>query len=157
MLHLIPPPLHRAALRLAHRARHRWRLLRRAPIAGISVVVTDLDERVLLLRHSYGPAVWALPGGGLRRGESPEACARRELAEELGLAVGQLVLVGTFAETISGAPHTAHLYACRTDGHPRPDRREVIEARFFPAHSLPEPLGELSRTRIALWRASQQA
>ena len=41
---------------------------------------------ILLVRHSYGPQHWALPGGGLASGEDAEACARRELREELGLA-----------------------------------------------------------------------
>jgi hypothetical protein len=41
----------------------------------------------------------------------------------------------------------------RTQDHPRPDRREVIEARFFPLHSLPEPLTPLSRKRVAAWKA----
>ena len=29
---------------------------------------------------------------------------------------------------------------------------EVIEARFFPSHSLPEPLGRVTRRRIDAWR-----
>jgi len=55
-------------------------------------------------------------------------------------------------DEISGAPHASHIFTGRIDGHPRPDGREVIEARFFPTHSLPEPLSEWSRQRIALWR-----
>ena len=156
MLHLIerllPARLHRALLPLAHNIRHRWRMLRGTPIAGVSVVVTNKVGDVLLLRHSYGPDVWALPGGGLKRGEDPVTCARREVREELGISLSSLELVGAIEEVLSGAPHTAHLFTAVCDDEPVPDGREVIEARFFPANSLVEPLGATTRRRIAAWR-----
>lgn len=43
---------------IAHRVRHRWRVWRGVPIAGVSVVITNLYGDVLLLKHSYGPDVW---------------------------------------------------------------------------------------------------
>lgn len=152
MFRLIPRPLHRAILRVAHRVRHRWRQWRKTPIEGCSVVISDLSGAVLLLRHSYGPDVWSLPGGGLKSQEIAESAARREVREELGIELATMTALGTITETISGAPHTAHLFAAQVAEHPQPDRREVIEARYFPAHSLPEPLGELARKRIAIWR-----
>ncbi|KPF62157.1 NUDIX hydrolase [Porphyrobacter sp. AAP60] len=149
---LIPAPLHRAMLPLAHSIRHYWRRWRGAPIAGVSVVITNLAGDVLLLKHSYGPRVWALPGGGLNAREDPAEAARREVREELGMAIGKVEPIAVIEEVISGAPHTAHLFAAICDQHPRPDGREVTEARFFPSHSLPEPLGRTTRTRIDAWR-----
>lgn len=154
MLHLIPAPIHRALLPLAHALRHRWRMWRKAPIEGVSIIITDLSDQVLLLRHSYGPPVWALPGGGLGKGEDPAAAARREVREELDMTLGSLRAIGTIEEVISGAPHIAHLFAANAAETPRPDRREIVEARFFPSHSLPEPLGDLTRRRLQAWRAS---
>jgi ADP-ribose pyrophosphatase YjhB (NUDIX family) len=153
MPHLLPAPLHRALLPLAHALRHRWRRWRKTPIAGVSVIVTNIGGDVLLLKHSYGPAVWSLPGGGLARGEDPAAAARREVREELGVDLARIEPVGTLDEVLSGSPHTAHIFAAVCDQRPRPDGREVIEARFFPSHSLPEPLGKTTRARIAVWRA----
>ncbi len=106
----------------------------------------------MLLRHSYGPKVWALPGGGINRGEDPEDAARREVKEELGITLGKMRELSVSNEVVSGSKHTAYLFAAITDARPKPDRREVIEARFFPSHSLPEPLGRITRARIEIWR-----
>ncbi len=149
----LPASLHRALMPLAHAVRHRWRRWRKTPIAGVSVIVTNLSGDVLLLKHSYGPAVWSLPGGGLGKGEDPLAAARREVREELGVELARIEPVGLLEEVLSGSPHTAHIFAAVCDQRPRPDGREVIEARFFPSHSLPEPLGTTTRARIAVWRA----
>ena len=40
---------------------------------------------MLLVRHTYGPRAWDLPGGAIKRGEPPIDAARREMDEELGL------------------------------------------------------------------------
>ena len=64
------------------------------PIVGIGVAVLKSDA-VLLVRRGRPPSLgaWSLPGGAQHLGETAEAAARRELAEETGLTVGQLVLV----------------------------------------------------------------
>ncbi|MCT2559864.1 NUDIX domain-containing protein [Tsuneonella sp. YG55] len=154
MLRLIPRPIHRIALRVAHAVRHRWRRLVKLPLAGVSVIVTDMEGRVLLVRHSYGPGGWALPGGGMGRREEPLAAAAREVHEEIGCVLESGRVLDRIEETVSGAPHTAWLVAGTTRDYPVPDRREVIEARFFPLHSLPEPQSDLTRKRIAAWRES---
>ena len=154
-LALLPPRLHRAALPLAHRLRHRWRRWRGDPLEGVSVVLENAAGDVLLLRHSYGPCVWALPGGGMARGEEPEAAARREIAEELGIKLGALTLIGTLEERISGSPHKGHIFAARIVGNVEPDRREVIEAAFFAPDNLPADVGAISARRLALWRAAR--
>ncbi len=156
MLRLIPGPVARRLLPLAHLMRHHWRRLRGQPLRGCAVVIANPHGEILLLRHSYGPDAWSLPGGGIGAGEAPEAAARREMQEELGLSLGALTLLGTAQEVISGSPHTGFLFAAITADEPRPDRREVLEAHFFAPDALPEPLGRITRSRLALWRALQQ-
>ena len=146
----------RLAYRIAHRVRHRWRIWRGTRLEGVTMIATDLEGQLLLIRHSYGPGGWAFPGGGIKRGEAPVDAARRELAEETGCAVDRIEPVGQLEETLSGSPHTAHIFAGTTSDVPRPDEREVVEARFFPAHSLPEPLTRRTRARLEFWRTSRR-
>lgn len=127
---------------------------RRTHLYGVSVVITDFDGAILLLRHSYGPESWALPGGGVNPGEDADAAAKREVLEELAIDLREVEAVGTLEETLSGSPHTCFLFAARSDAHPSIDQREVIEARFFPTHSLPEPMTGGTHRRLEAWRAA---
>lgn len=147
----------RAAMRIAHKARHRWRRWRKTPLAGVTMIACDRDGRVLLVRLSYAESGWSFPGGGAKRGEDMAAAAARELREETGCEAHRVALVGRMEETMSGSPHTAHIFTCQTDDMPRPDRREVIEARFFPPHSLPHPMTERTSARLAFWREAQRS
>lgn len=56
------------------------------------------DGALLLTRRAAGLArhagQWALPGGRIDPGETPEQAARRELAEEVGLHLGADALLG---------------------------------------------------------------
>lgn len=100
-----PAPLHRATLRVAYGLRHRWRLLARQRIDGVSVIAHGSCGGILLVRHSYGPAVWALPGGGMSPNEHPLAAAAREIREELGCALENPRLVARLDEEVSGSHH----------------------------------------------------
>lgn len=152
MLRLIPKPLHQLALKIAHRLRHHWRRLSGRTNDGVSVIGRDFDGQILLVRHSYGPPGWYFPGGGVGRGESAEDAAHRELLEETACEIEGLTLVGMIEEELSGAPHRAHIFDGTINCMPRADGREIVEARFFPTHSLPEPLSPRTRARLELWQ-----
>jgi len=150
MFHLIPAPLHRLALRIAHPLRERWLRWRKPQTAGVSVIAIDARERVFLVRHSYGSGLWALPGGGLRRGEDPHDCARREMREELGCALESLELAGQIEEILYGAPHTGFVFTARLAGELRIDGREVIDSGWFALDALPPGLVRFAAYRLQL-------
>ena len=152
MLRLIPRPLLHLAYRLAFRMRQAVRRITGRSADGASVIARDLGGQVLLVRHSYGPPGWALPGGGLRRGEGPQEAAARELGEETGCTALGMKPVRVVHERLAHAAHTEHVFECFVDEMPRPDGREIVEARFFPLHSLPEPMLDRTRQRLAEWQ-----
>lgn len=54
--------------------------------AARAIVVAEADRRVLLVRFEFPAGTrWAVPGGGIDDGETPEEAIRRELFEEVGL------------------------------------------------------------------------
>lgn len=150
MLHLIPASLHRVLLRWAHEVRKRWRRLAKRGTAGVSVIAIDDANRVFLVRHGYGSGRWALPGGGVGRGEDPLACARREMREELGCEFEQVTLAAQFDEVLHGAPHRAFVFTARFVGEPRIDGREVIDSGWFALDALPPDLVSFAAYRLEL-------
>lgn len=68
-------------------------------IGAVAMVAFDAEEQILFVRqyrHSTGKRLLELPAGTLNDGESPEACAQRELREEVGMAPGSLTKLAEF-------------------------------------------------------------
>jgi len=59
----------------------------------VSVLVINKDKFVLIFRHKNNEDYYAIPGGGIEVGETPEVSARREVDEELGLSLYNLKLI----------------------------------------------------------------
>jgi 8-oxo-dGTP pyrophosphatase MutT (NUDIX family) len=153
VLSRLPPPLHRALLRIAQPLRLRiWGLLRRE-VRGCGVLAFDAEGRLLLVRHSYHePDRWLLPGGGLARGEDPAVTGARELLEETGCRLGGGVWFSADLRMMPGGwVNRVELVAGQARGEPRADGREIAEAAFFPLDGLPPTTGSVVHVALALW------
>ena len=151
MLHLIPAPLHRAALQLAHGVRRRWWRIARVRLEGCRVIARDAVGRVLLIRHSYGSGNWMLPGGGISRTELPRAAALRELFEETALSLDNPRCLMVLDERLYGTLNRVHLFIGEARGELRCDGREVIEAKFFAPGAMPHDLSPHLARHLPAW------
>lgn len=70
------------------------------PLLATDCVVLDARGRLLVVRRKFPPFAdeLALPGGFVETDETVEAACRRELAEETGVRVDALTLVGVYSE-----------------------------------------------------------
>lgn len=157
MLRLIPPRLHRALYRAAHLLRRLWLRRSGAEVHGATIIGRDGAGRVLLVRHSYGPPVWAFPGGGMKPDENALAAAQRELREELGCTLAEPVFLGEQHDTFLGAANHVRIFTGRIEGQITPDMREVIDAQFFALDALPGALSRTVPTRLRALAGLQQA
>jgi 8-oxo-dGTP diphosphatase len=128
------------AFRLAFRlgypiARVWWRLSR--PKTESAVVAIYVGTELLLVRQSYRRG-WHLPGGGVKRGETAEAAAKRELQEELGIVVTRLRPAGVACEAWCGRRDRTHLFEARLVALPSLglDNREIVAAKLFSQSEL---------------------
>ena len=125
-------------------------LIRRPRLHGVKCVLTDKEDRVLLVRHTYGPRGWDLPGGGIKRGEEPLTTARREIEEELGLTIDDWVSLGKVMTSVYRRHDTLHCFQAEVD-NPQitPDLGEIAGTGWFPQHDLPHNLCRLVRLVLA--------
>jgi 8-oxo-dGTP diphosphatase len=74
--------------------------LPKTPALTTDGAIFDPEDRVLLIRRGHDPyaGAYALPGGFVELGETVEAACRREVAEETGIEIGELHLVGVYSD-----------------------------------------------------------
>jgi ADP-ribose pyrophosphatase len=120
------------------------------PCVGV-LPFLDPDTVVLVRQYRYvaGRHTWEMPTGGVGPGESIEAAAQRELAEESGYRAGRLEPVCVYHTSKSVMDETAHLFLgfdlTRASEVPTPDETESFEVR---PHRFREVLTMVDRGEI---------
>lgn len=127
-----------------------WRWTRPVTLGAQGCIFND-DGDVLLVRHTYRPG-WHFPGGGVDRHESTLAALKRELDEEVGVAVLEAPsLYGLYAHgpTFPGDHIALFIVRSWQQAHVPTPNREIAEQRFFAVTALPDNINPPTARRIA--------
>lgn len=117
---------------------------------AVVIVAVDAEDNVLLVRqyrYAAGQTLLEAPAGIVEAGESPDACAQRELAEEVGFASRNLRALGGFWSSPGFCDEFMYAYLAK-DLIPhklQADDDENIQVEKIPLSRVPQliRLGEI--------------
>ncbi len=111
------------------------RLFQNQFLVGVTGVILNDKNEVLLFKHTYRQQSWSLPGGYLKAGEHPAEALEREIKEESGLVVSADDLLKTRTDR-DGSRLDMCFVGVFIGGEFKPSN-EVSEYGFFSQNSMP--------------------
>lgn len=119
----------------------------------IAAAILLNDRREMLVVRKRGTTQFMQPGGKIDPGETPQEALRRELSEEIGLALpaDAARYEGVFREEAAneaGAEVVAHTFIARLNGGVTP-QAEIEDVRWLPVDGVPAvPVARLTETQM---------
>lgn len=110
-------------------------------LVGVTGIIFNDKNEILLFKHTYRTHDWSLPGGYLKSGEHPREALEREIKEESGLVVSIDDSLKTRTDR-----DTARLDMCYTG--------ILIGGDFTPSHEVSE-YGFFTQDKLPLLRKNQ--
>jgi ADP-ribose pyrophosphatase len=134
-------------------------------VPGVAILAVDAEGRVLLVRQprpAVGEVLLEIPAGMLDAGETPEACARRELEEETGCVAAEVDLLARFYASPGYCTEELFVFLATglAEGDQRLDEGEEIEIVREPVDAVLERVrrGEIrdAKTLVGLLAYQQR-
>jgi ADP-ribose pyrophosphatase YjhB (NUDIX family) len=122
------------------------------PVPASTAVLFDDEGQILLVLRNREPGAgeWALPGGFVENGESPEDAAKRELEEETGLVANSPALIDVIYQESDFYKTCLLIIGYRFESYEGELTAgdDADDARFFPVDELPPLAFESHRTIV---------
>jgi NAD+ diphosphatase len=123
---------------------------------AVIVAVVKGDRLLLARNRSFKGSFYSVLAGFVEPGETLEACVRREIREEVGLEVDNIRYFGSQPWPFPNSLMTGFV-ADYAEGQIQVDNAELVEADWFPAHSLPQVPSRISIARQLIdWFVNSQ-
>jgi len=110
-------------------------------LVGVTGIIFNDKNEILLFKHTYRTHAWSLPGGYLKAGEHPSEGLEREIKEESGFVVSVDESLKTRTDR-----ETARLDLCYVG--------VLIGGDFKPTHEVSE-YGFFTQDKLPLLRKNQ--
>lgn len=90
------------------------------------------------MQTSYSGKYWTLPGGGVRKSETPVQAVRREVKEELDISLNTVSQIGEYKSTAEYKKDTVYLFYTKVSKRRYiKNKSEVSNAKWFSKANLP--------------------
>ena len=92
----------------------------RHPGCAAAIVSFSAPNTLLMIRqyrHAAGGFIWEIPAGTLNEGESPLACAKRELIEETGFSAEDWITLGEITPLPAYSDERIHIFGATNLTH----------------------------------------
>jgi len=102
-----------------------------------AIVPVSTDGSVVLIRqyrHAVGGFIWEVPAGTLNKGETPLACAQRELVEETGFSAKVFYKLGEIVPVPGYSDERIHLFLAKGL---EPARQNLDRDELLDVHQVP--------------------
>jgi ADP-ribose pyrophosphatase len=104
---------------------------------GASAILPVTEDKIVLVqqfRYPVREALWELPAGKIKPGQSPLVCARAELAEETGYRAAKIKKLLTFYPASAFSDEALHIFIASglKSGQTNPDEDEFLNTKLFP-------------------------
>lgn len=123
---------------------------------GVRCLIIN-EDKILLIKHTYGSELKTTVGGGVNKGEKLEQAVLREVKEETGIILSDITRVGKVLHTKEFKNDTINVFLAETKVTELIlDRSEILEANWYPLNNLPEDTSPLFNQFLDLARPHLQ-
>ncbi len=106
-----------------------------------------------MIRNSYGKNEWTFPGGGIKKNETPEAAAKREVSEEVGISIQDIKPIGEFISELEYKKDRIFCFSAEVNNKNFViQESEILEAKWFSSINLPNNISSIAVRVLKFWK-----